>query len=110
MGTSLSNRVVVPFIGKSVGALGSLSFCRFNSPFLSRGIGLEILTPRTDFWVDGGDGFRGSTSFPLVPDCCTVCSCMSCRGSNANPTKYAMGIIYGRREDRVNVTIQEVEN
>lgn len=95
MGTSLSTRVAVPFIGGSVGELASLSFCRFHSPFLSRGIGLEILAPRTDFCVDVGDGFRGSTSFPLVPDCCTVCSCKSCRGSNANPTKYAVGIIYG---------------
>lgn len=97
MGTSFSNRAVVPFIGKSVGMLGSLSLCRFHSPFLSRGIGLEILTPRTDFWVDGGDGFKGSTSFPLASDCCDVCSCKSCRGSNPNPIKYAVGIIYGAK-------------
>ena len=95
MVTSLSTRVEGPLIGASVGELASLSFCCFHSPFLSRGIGLEILTPRTDFWVDVGDGFRGSTSFPFVPDCCAVCSCKSCRGSNVKPPMYAVGTTYG---------------
>jgi hypothetical protein len=59
------------------------------------GIGLEILISCRDFLVDGGAGFRGSASDPFALDCCIRRSCVSCRGSSANPMKYAVGRIYG---------------